>query len=66
MSDITLINKRLQEGNLSRCQLAKMTGIAAPDIYNCLNGNRPLYPGWRKKIFDVLGLTEEVEHGTDE
>ena len=42
-----------------------MTGIAAPDIYNCLNGNRPLYPGWRKKIFDVLGLTEEVEHGTD-
>lgn len=32
--------------------------IQSGDFYSAVNGKRPFFPGWRKRIADVLGMSE--------
>ena len=51
--------KELEARNISRYELAKLSKISKPDIYNALTGKKPLYPSWRKRIAEALGMAEE-------
>ena len=53
------ITEVLKERGLSRYRLARDIGIALPDIYAALNGTKPLYPGYRRKIAQYLDLPED-------
>lgn len=50
----TLLNER----GISRLQLAIKAGINPSDLYAALNGSKPLYPSWRRKISEALGVAE--------
>ncbi len=41
-------------------KLARMSDIASPDMYSAINGNKPMYPNWRKRIAAALD-TDEAE-----
>lgn len=49
----------LKARGISRYKLSKMTGIYHPDLYSALKGNKPLYKGWRVKISEALGMSED-------
>lgn len=49
----------LAERGISAYRLAKDCGIASQNIYNCLSGKQYVYPKWRQKISEYLGLSEE-------
>jgi len=48
----------LKERGISRYRLAVDTKIAQSDIYCGISGKKPLYPAWRKRIADYLGVSE--------
>lgn len=49
----------MKERQVSRNRLAIKSGISPSDLYSALAGNKPLYPGWRKKIAAALEAPEE-------
>ena len=49
----------LKEKGLTKYRLAKMSKISTQDIYGILNGSKPLYPNWKKRISDALEVPEE-------
>ena len=49
----------LYDKHISRNQLAKMSDITPSDLYSALNGNKPMYPNWRKRIADALEMPED-------
>ena len=49
----------LQERGLTKYRLAKMSHISTQDIYSLLNGKKPLYPNWKKRIAEALKVPEE-------
>lgn len=53
------LNKVITEKGISRYKLAKLSGINHPDLYSALNGKKPFYPGWRVKISEALGMSED-------
>lgn len=65
------LRKTLSEQSLSVNKLSLMAGVTASSLYAALSGNIPLYAGWRRKIADALGVSEnelfpegeEVRHG---
>ena len=48
----------LKERNISKLQLALNAGITPSDLYCALNGKKPFYPKWRKKVADFLQVDE--------
>ena len=52
------IETLLKEQGLTRMQLAMKAGINPSDLYQALNGNKPMFPSWRKKISEALGVPE--------
>ena len=44
--------------DISVNKLARMSDITASDLYCALNGKKPLYPNWRKRIAVALDLPE--------
>lgn len=34
------------------------TGIAPQDLYHAINGKKPFYPGWRKRVANALDIPE--------
>ena len=48
----------LKERGLSKMQLALKSEIAPSDLYLALNGKKPLYPGWKKRIAECLQMDE--------
>lgn len=63
------LTRERQKKGWSKCELSRRTGIFAPDLVNIENGKRHVYPGWRKKIAEAMGLPEEYlfqEVGADD
>ena len=50
--------KILKERNISKLQLALKAGITPSDLYLAINGKKPFYPAWRKRISDFLKVGE--------
>ena len=50
----------LEERGITKYRLAKMSNIRPQDIYTALNGHKPLYPGWKKRIAMALDIPEEL------
>ena len=58
----------MQEKNITTNKLSFMSRIAAPDLYCAMNGKKPMYPNWKKRIAealdtDVESLFNEEEKG---
>ena len=49
----------LKEKNLSKLQLALKAGIAPSDLYCALNGKKPFYPSYKKRIAEYLQIDEK-------
>ena len=48
----------LKERGLSKFKLAIGANITPNDLYLALNGKKPLYPGWKKRIAEFLQMDE--------
>ena len=55
----TKLIKELEAQNISRYKLSQITGIAHPSIYNAIDGKIPMYDGWKMRIAEALGKSEE-------
>lgn len=53
------VEKALNDKNWTRNHLSVKAGISASEIYTALAGQRPMFPGYRKKISAALGIPEE-------
>ena len=53
------LEKALNEKGWTRNRLSVEAGISSSEIYTALAGQRPMFPGYRKKISDALGIPEE-------
>lgn len=49
----------LDERGITKYRLGKMARISTQDIYSLFTGKKPLYPNWKKRISDALGVPEE-------
>lgn len=49
----------LEEKGISQRKLSIDAGIASQDVNQAINGKKPFFPGWRKRISDALGVPEE-------
>lgn len=54
----TRLKEEMEKKGMKGYSLAKKAHIATPDFYNAINGVKPMYPSWRKRIAEVLGLPE--------
>ena len=50
------LKRELNRQNISIFKLSHLTGIHSPDLYNALNGKKPFYQGWRKRIAQSLNV----------
>lgn len=50
----------LKERNISKLQLAMGAGINPSDLYCALNGTKPFYPKYKRKISEFLQIDEDV------
>lgn len=57
MAYIKLTNV-LKERGMTKFKLSKLANIAEQDIYSAFNGRKPFYPNWRKRISEVLEVSE--------
>lgn len=60
--------EKMKEKGISKMQCAIQMGISPSDLYNALNGVKPLYPKYRKKLSEVLNTPESElfnEEGDD-
>ncbi len=48
----------LNERNISKLQLALKVGITPSDLYCALNGKKPFYPKYKRKISEFLQIDE--------
>ena len=48
----------LNERNISKLQLALEVGITPSDLYCALNGKKPFYPKYKRKISEFLQIDE--------
>lgn len=53
------LHQELKKRHLSINKLSFMSGIAASDLYCVLSGKKPMYPNWRKRISEALGMNDE-------
>lgn len=53
------LKRVLRERNISAYRLAKECHIATCDIYQALNGKKPMFPRWKKSIANYLHIDEE-------
>ena len=47
------------EKGLSQLKLAFLTGISPTDISRIENDVRKAYPGWRRRLAEALGVSED-------
>jgi transcriptional regulator with XRE-family HTH domain len=53
------LRRARQRRGLSLTKLTALTGIATTDLSLLERGLRPLFPGWRRRIAEALGMPEE-------
>jgi predicted transcriptional regulator len=57
--DKVKIEEILKQQKLSKMQAALLSNISPADFYQALNGKKPFFPKWRKKLAKTLKVTEE-------
>lgn len=64
----TKLRKVMQERGISTRRLAIDAGIVPQSLYAALGGTAPFWPGWRKRVAEALGMSEEelFEEARDE
>jgi transcriptional regulator with XRE-family HTH domain len=53
------LNEILAERKMSQRRLSMAAGITNQDLNGAINGKRPFYPAWRKRIAEALRLPED-------
>ena len=53
------VAEALLEKGWTRNRLSVEAGISSSEIYTSLSGQRPMFPGYRRKISEALGVPEE-------
>jgi predicted transcriptional regulator len=53
------INDVLRERNISKAQAARLANIPQNDFYQATNGKRSFFPAWRKRLSEVLNMSED-------
>lgn len=56
---LKILKAEMKSRGISRNKLALLARIAPSDIYGVFNGTRPLFPAWRRRIADALGMDED-------
>lgn len=51
--------KAIEEKGLTKHKVAYLMGINPADLYHALNGKKPMYPKYRKKLSEVLCVPED-------
>ena len=54
------LRKALKDKGMSIRKLAIEASIVPQSLYSAINGNTPFWPGWRKRVAEVLGVDEAV------
>lgn len=52
------LHAAMKRHNIKGYSLAKLADIDSSSFYSALNGSRPFYPNWRKRIAEALGVPE--------
>lgn len=50
----------MKEKNISIRKLAIASNIASSDLNCAINGKKPFYPNWRKRVAAALGCDERM------
>ena len=56
--EILTLKEVIKERGISQRQLSIRAGISNQDVNQAINGKRPFFPAWRKRISEVLGMPE--------
>jgi predicted transcriptional regulator len=48
----------LKEKRISGMQIAMKAGVAPSDFYQAMNGKKPFFPAWRKRLSEALDMPE--------
>lgn len=54
------LKKEMNDQGIKPYTLAKLAKIAPPDMYHALNGDKQMFPNWKKRIAAVLGKPVET------
>ena len=57
--EYTTLRDVIKQRDLTVRKLAILSQITPQDLYQAINGHRPFYPGWRKKVAEALQMSEE-------
>lgn len=67
----TKLKEIMKKQGISVNRLSFMSMIASSDLHCAMNGKKPMYPNWKKRIADALGtdidslFNEEEKGGSD-
>lgn len=53
------IEQVLKKKGLSKNRAAMMAQISPSDLYQAINGKKPFFPAWRKRLSEVLQVPED-------
>lgn len=53
------LKELIKQKGLSQAKLSRIAEINQGDLCLVLNGKKPFYPGWRKRISEALGMSQE-------
>lgn len=54
-----LIEKILKARDITKMQVAMKAAISLGDFYQALNGKKPFFPAWCKRLAKALNVSEE-------
>ena len=57
--EYTTLRDVIKQKNLTVRKLAILSRITPQDLYQAINGHRPFYPGWRKKVAEAFQMSEK-------
>lgn len=60
------LKNEMVKRHITTNRLAKMAKITPQDLYAALAGKREMFPGWRKRIAEALGVPEEILFNAEE
>lgn len=60
------LKSEMDKQHITTNRLAKLASITPQDLYAALAGKREMFPGWRKRISEVMGVSEGELFGAEE
>lgn len=52
------LKSEMEKRGIKGYTLAKLSDIAPSDLYGALNGKKPMFPNWKKRIAEALKVDE--------